>query len=91
MSSSGSAPSSSSNSKSRRQLAKFWGIAPAKVSAMVRMGILDAINVGFGGRVQFRFTPDAIKAAEERLAVGPAPKRRKRAGAVDPEIENMLR
>ncbi|HMF17421.1 MAG TPA: helix-turn-helix domain-containing protein [Gemmataceae bacterium] len=68
------------------ELARRWRCRPATVRAMVRRGVLQAIQLG--GRV--RILPEEIRNAEQKtLAVKPA-KRRPRQEKVDPEIARML-
>jgi excisionase family DNA binding protein len=76
-------------SKSVREVAAYWRISPRKVRALIRRGLLRAVDLGCG-RQQLRITPDAIQECEERLTVkAPAP-RRKRCPEIDPEIERIL-
>ena len=73
------------------QLAKYWRVTPQKVRGMVRRGLLTAIDLG-GLRPQLRITPEAIKEAEERLRVRPAPPvRRKRLDdGISPTVRALL-
>jgi hypothetical protein len=75
-----------------KQFAERYQIGAKKVRALIRKGIIDAIDIGLGiGRRQVRIPPESIKKFEERLAVRPAPVRRRRAEPIDPEIERLLR
>jgi hypothetical protein len=72
-----------------RQLARRWGVSPKKIRAMLKRGILRGFDVGFG-RTQIRIPPEAIREAEQRLAVRAPTPRRKRQLEIDPEIERLL-
>jgi|GEM_PF-2753725 len=71
-----------------RQVARRWCVSPRKIRMMIRRGIIQAIDVGFGRR-QLRITPEAILECEQSLTVKPkAPRRRHQ--RIDPEIERLL-
>jgi excisionase family DNA binding protein len=76
-------------SRSVRQLASYWRVSPRKVRALIRRGLLRAVDFGVGRR-QLRITPDAVAECERRLAVRPPPPRRKRSGDLDPELVEFL-
>ena len=73
-----------------RQLARRWAVSPKKIRAMLKRGILRGFDVGFG-RTQIRIPPEAIREAEQRLAVQTPSPRRKRRHEIDPEIAALLR
>ena len=73
-----------------RQLARYWGVSPRKVRALIRLRIVEAIDLG-GKRKELRITPDAIQKAQRRLAANPpvaTPRRRQ--PEIDPEIWKLL-
>jgi hypothetical protein len=72
-----------------RQLARRWAVAPRKIRAMLKRGILRGFDVGFG-RTQIRIPPEAIHEAEQRLAVRAPARRQKRRPEIDPEIAALL-
>jgi hypothetical protein len=70
-----------------RQVAAYWRDSPRKIRALIRRGLLRAIDLGCG-RQQLRVTPAALRECEERLAVKTAPprRRRQRDSGIDPRI-----
>ncbi|MCI0742287.1 MAG: helix-turn-helix domain-containing protein [Gemmataceae bacterium] len=72
-----------------RQLARRWAVSPKKVRAMLKRGIIRGFDVGVG-RTQIRISPEAVKEAEQRLAVQAAVPRRKRRNDIDPEVVALL-
>lgn len=76
-----------------RALARRWRVGTAKVLALVRRGVLQAFDTGLGtGRKQLRFAPEAIRAAEQKLAVKPKKPRKQQRDrdGIDPEVRRML-
>ena len=80
---------SGDRSRSVRELARYWRVSTRKVRALIRRGLLRAIDLGCG-RQQLRLTPEAVRACEQRLAVRQPAARRRRRSEVDPEIERLL-
>jgi excisionase family DNA binding protein len=76
-------------SYSVRQLASYWRVSPRKVRALIRRGLLRAVDFGVGRR-QLRITPDAVVECERRLAVRTAPSTRKRGEDLDPDLVAYL-
>lgn len=72
-----------------RQLAERWSVSQRKIRAMIRSGRLEAFDVGHG-REQWRISPEAIKAAEERMSVKRPVKPRRLRVAFSPEVEAIL-
>lgn len=82
-------PDTLDRSRSVRQLAAYWRVSPRKVRALIRRGLLRAVDFGIGRR-QLRITPEAVRECETRLAVRTPPPRRKRCGDLDPELVAYL-
>lgn len=76
-------------SLSVRELAAYWRVSTRKIRALVKRGLLQAIDLGTVGRTQLRITPSAIAECERRLAVRAAAPRRRRE-TIDPEIARLL-
>ncbi len=75
---------------STREVLARYLIGKRKLNDMIRRGLLTAIDVGGAGRRQLRFTPEALREFEERLAVRPQARRRKPGAAIDPDIVALL-
>jgi hypothetical protein len=76
--------------RSVRQLAQYWAVSPRKIRALIRRGLLRAIDLGANGRQQLRITPEAVTECERLLTVGKLPPKRQRIKGIDPEIEALL-
>jgi hypothetical protein len=62
-----------------RQVAAYWRDSPRKIRALIRRGLLRAIDLGCG-RQQLRVTPEALRECEDRLTVklsSPRPRRQR--------------
>jgi hypothetical protein len=82
-------PDAPTTSLSVRELARRWRCAPKKVRAFIRRGTLRAFDIGCG-RPELRIAPEAIAEAEQqRLAVKPPLRRRKRE-QIDPGVAKLL-
>ena len=79
----------SQRSYSVRQLASYWRVSPRKVRALIRRGLLRAVDFGIGRR-QLRITPAAVAECEQRLAVRTPAPRRKRSDDLDAELVEFL-
>ena len=70
------------------EVARRYGVDPAKVLGWIRRGELRALNVAThtGGRPRYRISPADLAVFEAARAAGPAPKvtrrRRKDAGVI---------
>lgn len=73
-----------------RQLARRWAVGARKIREMIRRRLLCVFDVGLGGRRQLRITPEAVAECERRLAVSPAPSRRRRTSEIDPAVAVLL-
>lgn len=72
-----------------RQLAHRWRVAPKKVRALIRRGLLQGFTLPIGRR-EVRISPEAVLEFERRAAVLPAAPRRRRVEEIDPEVAAML-
>lgn len=73
-----------------RQLAQRWRVAPAKVRALIRRGLLCAFDIGERRR-QLRISPEAIAAFEQQRQVWTPPTPRRRQDLdIDPDIAALL-
>jgi excisionase family DNA binding protein len=81
------------NCRTIQETAHYLRVSSAKVRAMIRSGMLAAIDTGRGtGRTQHRITPQALADLERRLAVPKAqPRRRRRIDdGISPEVRKFL-
>ncbi|OAI54008.1 hypothetical protein AYO44_03760 [Planctomycetaceae bacterium SCGC AG-212-F19] len=74
-----------------RQVAAHWRCSPRKVRALIRRGLLQAFDLGMGGRKQLRIAPEAIRACEMLLSPpAPAPKRRRQPDGISETVRALL-
>ncbi len=72
-----------------RQVSMYWSIAPERVRALIRTGVLVGVDFGFGKR-RVKITPMAIAERERKLAVRLTRTPRRRTAKVDREIARLL-
>jgi hypothetical protein len=70
-----------------RSLAKFWRVSPTRIRDLARRRILNGFVVGRA----MRFSPEAVREAEERLSA-PAGRvrRQRRDDTISPSVRAML-
>lgn len=82
-------PPADDRCRSVRQVAAYFGVAPAKVRAWVKKRLLRATNVG-ERRVELRISPDAIREFEQRRAATVPVNRQRRGEQIDAEVLKLL-